>query len=127
MKSKYLIIEKEVKEAGEMNPVIFDESKHVENPFENNMQRYRFFQWTPVIFPSGYHQILSWWINNNNSFLSAGGTQPNRSSSFNTRSQDGSKIEAPFKAGLDLIVCLYKAACYINTSAIIRIGISLMK
>lgn len=62
--------------------------QHAEKPF---------FQWTPVIFPSGYHQVLSWWINNNNSFLSACGTQPNRSSIFNTRSQDGSKIEAPSK------------------------------
>lgn len=37
VKSKYSIIEKE---AGVMNPVIFDESKHMEDPFENNM---RFF------------------------------------------------------------------------------------
>jgi hypothetical protein len=42
MKSKYSIIERDVNEAGELNPVIFDETKHLESPFENNTERYFF-------------------------------------------------------------------------------------
>ena len=41
-KQKYLLLEADVKAAGLYNPVVYDESKHLEKPFENNTQRFRF-------------------------------------------------------------------------------------
>ena len=44
VKEKYLLLDKAVQNAGENVPVLFDESVHLKSPFENNLQRFRFFQ-----------------------------------------------------------------------------------
>ncbi|XP_033647591.1 uncharacterized protein LOC117307057 [Asterias rubens] len=39
----YEQLDKDVREAGCGNPVFFDETKHLEMPFQNNVERFRFF------------------------------------------------------------------------------------
>jgi hypothetical protein len=42
VKQKYLLLDKEISETNE--PVFFDENRHIEKNFQNNMQRFRFFE-----------------------------------------------------------------------------------
>ncbi|XP_052259045.1 uncharacterized protein LOC127863537 [Dreissena polymorpha] len=43
VKDKYTLLDKAVVSSDTENPVLFDENLHVEKPFENSMQKFRFF------------------------------------------------------------------------------------
>ena len=48
---KYALIDEAVAQAGLNVPVMFDEHIHLKNPFENNMQRHRFFEGLALSVP----------------------------------------------------------------------------
>lgn len=43
LKQQYKLIDAAVRSAGPHVPVLFDKSKHLNSPFDDNMQRYRFW------------------------------------------------------------------------------------
>ena len=51
MNSGYDLIDKAVRENGVRNPVIFDQEVHLSHEFENNMQRFRFFDQIALSVP----------------------------------------------------------------------------
>ena len=44
LKAQYVLLDKPVKAAGELLPVLFDETLHIPAPFETNLQRFRFIE-----------------------------------------------------------------------------------
>lgn len=44
IREKYVDINEAVTSAGIMAPVVFDEYKHLDKPFESNLERFRYFQ-----------------------------------------------------------------------------------